>query len=270
MEQKLLPQFTKSISDRSVVGIFAVHGNIDEGRDRSWPGSFANVTVKGRNRARFLWMHNSYEPPIAVIDFIKELARDELPTSVLGFAPDATGGVEVQRTYLDTPRGNEILAGIKAGAIEEMSYAYDVTRSDFEEIDGLQVRNIREIKLYDVSDVTWGMNPATVAVKSRVISGFPLVDHFQAVLDAAKELEARCGDIIATRITQRDHQTRSGRVFSAANVSSLTEIKEALAALHMQLDGLLKQAEPQTTTDDAKALFLESQRILARLNGVPL
>ena len=42
----------------------------------------------------------------------------------------------VTRTYLDTPRANEVLAGLKAGAIAEMSYAYDVTKWDYEEIDG--------------------------------------------------------------------------------------------------------------------------------------
>lgn len=249
MEQKLLPQFTKSIEDRTVVGIFAVHGNVDTGNDRSWPGSFSNVSVNGRNRARFLWMHNSYDPPIAAIDYIKELTRDELPTSVLGFAPDATGGVEVRRTYLDTPRGNEVLAGIKAGVIEEMSYAYDVTRSDFEEIDGVQVRNIREIKLYDVSDVTWGLNPATVAVKSRVISSFPLADHFKAVLEATTELVTRADDIITTRIDQRTHQVRSGRVFSAANVASMVEIRDAHAALLTKFDELLTLAEPQKSIE---------------------
>lgn len=270
MEQKLLPQFTKSVEDRTVTGIFAVHGHIDDGNDRSWPGSFSNTSINGRNRARFLWMHDSTQPPIAVIKSFRELSRAELPDSVLGYAPEASGGVEVVRSYLDTPRGNEVLTGIKEGAIEEMSYAYDVTRSDFEEVDGLQVRNIREVKLYDVSDVTWGLNPATVAVKSKVIASFPLIDHFEAVLEAAQELRARCDDIITTRTAQRAHQVRSGRVFSAANVSSMVEIKDALAAVVAKFDELLSRTEPKADPDTAKALYHEYLRIQAQLNGVQL
>lgn len=238
MEQKLLPQFTKSVEDRTVTGIFAVHGNVDDGNDRSWPGSFANVSVNGRNRARFLWMHNGQDPPIASIDYVKELTREELPTSVLGFAPDATGGVEVRRTYLDTPRGNEVLAGIKAGVIEEMSYAYDVTRFDFETVNERQIRNIREVKLYDISDVTWGMNPATVAAKSKLLAGLPVVDHSETVLAAAQELIERYEGIHALR-------AKAGRVLSAANVARLATVKESLTTLVAELETLLAAAEPE-------------------------
>lgn len=262
MEQKLLPQFTKSIDDRTVTGIFAVHGHVDDGNDRSWPGSFASTAINGRNRARFLWMHDSSQPPIAVIKSIRELSRAELPDVVLSYAPLASGGVEVVREYLDTPRGNEVLTGIKAGAIEEMSYAYDVTRSDFEEVDGVQVRNIREVKLYDVSDVTWGMNPATVAAKSKLLAGLPLSDHSETVLAAAQELIERYEGLHALR-------AKAGRVLSAANVNRLVTVKESLTALVSELDALLAAAEPEPAKQkSAQQLRAESLRLRARIQGV--
>jgi hypothetical protein len=125
MEYKATPQFTKQIENRTVIGIFAVHGNVDEGGDRSWPGSFADTRVHGRDRVRFLWQHRSVDPPIAVVNYIRELSRNELPDSVTTYAPDAMGGVEVSRTYLYTLIGNEVLTDLKAGAIDEMSYAFD-------------------------------------------------------------------------------------------------------------------------------------------------
>src|SRR5687767_2701928 len=133
MEYKSLPQFIKAADDRSVVGIPAVHGNVDDGKDRSHLGAWADVKVNGRDRARFLWNHNSNEPPIATIDYVREIGRADLPASVLAYAPEATGGVEIKRTYLNTPRANEVLAGILAGAIDEMSYAYDLTKHAFTE-----------------------------------------------------------------------------------------------------------------------------------------
>jgi hypothetical protein len=78
----------------------------------------------------------------------------------------------VKRRYLETERGNEILAGLKADppAITEMSFGYDAVKYDFEEIKPgeedsypVMIRNLREVRLWDTSDVNWGMNEATVA-----------------------------------------------------------------------------------------------------------
>jgi HK97 family phage prohead protease len=263
MEQKATPHFMKSVTDRTVTGVFMVHGNVDDGGDRSWPGSAASPSINGRSRARFLWMHDSGAPPIAAIDYIKELSRAELPTSVLGFAPDATGGVEVQRTYLDTPRGNEVLAGIKAGAIEEMSYAYDVTRSDFETVGERQVRNIREVKFYDISDVNWGLNPATVGSKSLLLAGMSLEEHAKFVLDAAAAWQERADELKSMRAKQ-------GRVLSETNRKRIGSLLEALTAVADDLNTLLAETEPKANPDAAKALYLEFQRIQAQLNGVSL
>lgn len=252
-EYKALPQFTKAIEDRSVTGVFAVHGNVDEGGDRSWPGSFANIAVNGRTRARFVWQHRTDEPPVAAIKSIREVGRNELPQTVLGYAPEATGGVEVTREYLDTPRGNEILAGIKAGAIDEMSYAYDVTRFDFEEIEGRgMVRNIREVKLYDISDVLWGMNPATTAAK-----GWPLAAQSDAVLAAVKDYTQRLTDL-------RDLRQKEGRVLSGENRKRIESALDALDGAQKALADLLTATEPQK---DLQSLFLEFQRLESQLNG---
>jgi HK97 family phage prohead protease len=259
VEYKHLPQFIKDISGRQVVGIFAVHGNIDEGGDRSWPGSFANVAVNGRTRARFVWQHRTDEPPIAAITSIREVDRTGLPSAVLGYAPDATGGVEVTRAYLDTPRGSEVLAGIQAGAIDEMSYAYDATRFDFEAVEGKgQVRNIREVKLYDISDVLWGMNPATVG--SKVL---PLEDEHQAALAAVDGYMTRLRALHSLR-------AKEGRTLSDVNRKRISGAIEAMSAAIGDLKELLAATEPKSFRD-THMLRAEWERTRARLRqlGVP-
>lgn len=259
MEYKYLPQFTKSIDERTVTGIFAVHGNIDDGNDRSHPGSFANTAVNGRNRARFLWQHRTDEPPIAVIKSIREVGRSELPASVLSYAPEASGGVEVVREYLDTPRGNEVLTGIKAGAIEEMSYAYDVVRYDIQEDDQRgYIRNIFEVKLYDVSDVLWGMNPATSASK-----GMPLEIEHQTALAAVNAYIKRYKALAELR-------AKEGRVLSGDNRKRIESAVEALASAQTALKDLLAATEPAKSEDRAEAerLFAAFQRTTFHLNGV--
>jgi HK97 family phage prohead protease len=168
MEYKVQPDGIKAINDRQVTGICAVFGNVDDGGDRLWPGAFSKTIQENRPRFRHLWMHDAMTPPTATIDDIKEVGVDGLPDSVKNAAPDAVGGLEVTRTYLDTPRGNELLTCIRAGTINEMSFGYDVIpgKIGWSNVNGQKVRELREVRLFDTSDVNWGMNPATAGVKA--------------------------------------------------------------------------------------------------------
>lgn len=264
LEYKSMPHFTKEIEGRTVTGVFAVHGNVDEGGDRSWPGSFADTTVAGRNRVQFLWQHNSYDPPVATIDEIREVSRAELPEAVLGYAPEATGGVLVRRTYFENARAQEIFEGVVKKAIREMSYAYNVKQYDFEEMgNGKTVRNLRKVELYDVSDVNWGMNPATAGLKTmqRLLESetpFDLhADGVETVLAA-----------FVTRATHmQDVRAKEGRVLSEANRKRIESLVQQLKAVGDDLSELLAVTAPKADPAEARALLIEWQRTLAKLNG---
>ncbi len=153
------------ISDRTVKGFASVFGNVDDGGDIVHPGAFTKTLSEGLSRMRFLWQHDTEAPPTAAIKSAREVKRDELPTEVKSKFPQAVGGLLVERTYLDTPRANEILAGFKAGIPLEMSFGYETIKSDFSTVaDKQRARNLRELKNYEFSDVLWGMNPATVGL----------------------------------------------------------------------------------------------------------
>ncbi len=273
MDYKIAPHFLKEISDRTVTGVFAVHGNVDSGGDRSHPGAFADTAVAGRTRAKFLWQHDSDAPPIAVIKAVRELTANDLPESVKSYAPEASGGVEVVREYLDTPRGNEVLAGIRAGAIDEMSYAYDITSYKVtNNEDGTSVRELYGVRLWDISDVNWGMNPATAGVKGLSWKARPLMAHADAVEATLREWQERVHDL-------RDLRLKEGRTFSSANSARIGTIAEALLEAGNDLKQMLADSTPQKDTpppDDSarkaalRRLHLEVQRTLASLNGVPL
>lgn len=172
MEFKSVASAIKSIDDRTVVGICSVMGNCDNGEDIIHRGAYTKTIQEGSGRVRHLWQHDSRMPPVAMIKGLREVGRDELPDQTLRDYPDAEGGLEVTREYLDTPRGNEVLVGLRSGAISEMSIGFDPMKFDFEQqkndsglVMGV-IRHIREVRLWDTSDVNWGMNPATTAVKS--------------------------------------------------------------------------------------------------------
>lgn len=168
MEYKTFAAETKQIEDRTVTGLAAITGNVDDGNDRIWRGAFKKTIRERAGRVRHLWMHDPLAPPTAAIRELTEVDAADLPPEVRRKYPDATGGLLVKREYLRTPRGDEILAAIAAGAISEMSFGYDPVKFDFEggeDKGGPLVRNLRELRLWDTSDVNWGMNSATVASK---------------------------------------------------------------------------------------------------------
>jgi HK97 family phage prohead protease len=274
IQYKALPQFTMGIEDRTVTGCFCVHGNVDDGDgwtsrgDRSHPGLFGDFTVNGRKRVVFLWQHRMGEPPTATIDRLFEIDKADLPAPVRLYAPDATGAVAVTRTYLDTPRGNEVLAGLKAGAIKEMSYAYDVKRYDLEYADdsreALPVRNIYEADLLDVSDVNLGMNPATSADGSK--NGQPLHIEHATVLAAVRGYTDRLEALASLR-------AKEGRVLSGENRTRIETAIVALADATKTLNDLLVATEPkQQQTPGALAetrqLYMEWQAQRARLRNL--
>lgn len=173
-ESKLLPYFpikSATNSGRVRTGITAVFGNIDSGGDRMHPGSFRKTIAEGQTRFKHLWNHEFHRPPTAKILELTELSRNDLPAEVLAYAPDATGGLMVKREYYTDEFSNMILERVDAGDAE-MSFGYDAKQVDFTEektADGgsIRVRELKEVQLLDTSDVTFGMNNATLAAFAK-------------------------------------------------------------------------------------------------------
>jgi phage head maturation protease len=176
-EMKTMPAWTKGVDGRKVTGITAVMGNVDDGGDRIIQGAFKKTLAENARRIRFLWQHGAdgwdygVTPPIAVIVRAQEVGRDALPEEIRKAEPMATGGLEVEREYLRTPRGDEILEAYKAGIPLEMSIGYEAIIKKWidDEKDRVSFghyRDLIECKLFDFSDVNWGMNSATIGSKS--------------------------------------------------------------------------------------------------------
>jgi hypothetical protein len=208
-------------------------------------------------RAVHLWQHDSSAPPTATIDRIFEVGAGDLPPAVKLYAPDATGGVAVQRTYLETPRADEVLAGLRTGAIKEMSYAYVPTRWDYEDAEEGFVRNLYEAEIYDTSDVNWGMNPATTADGRKAL---PLALNHDAVLAAVSGYIARYQDLAHLR-------AKEGRVLSGDNRKRIGEAVEALKAAQVALQELLDATDPGKAARVRQQLEYRMRALSLQING---
>src|SRR5215510_4808572 len=192
-ESKTMPHYCKGVDGRKITGITAVMGNVDDGGDRIIQGAFKKTLAESAGRIRHLWQHGAdgwdygVTPPIAAVTKIQEVGRDALPEEARKAAPLATGGLEVERQYLSTPRGEEILQAYKAGIPLEMSIGYEVIQKRYIEdlkdrVTGDHYRDLIEIRLLDTSDVNWGLNAATVGSKT-------LESKFSILVERLKSLD---------------------------------------------------------------------------------
>lgn len=179
-EIKSFPAFiTKAQGDDGIVeAIVSVLGNIDHGMDIIHPGAFTKTIHERGGKIKVLDGHNMWSAmdAIAKIITIKEVGRDELPPELLNEVPDAQGGLLVKAQFMmDDSISSGIFKRIKAGVIDEYSIGFEIIQSDITPIDDgngneIQIRNIREIKLWEISPVVFGMNDATTTVSAKSLS----------------------------------------------------------------------------------------------------
>lgn len=236
-EYKSLPNAIKAVDDRTVVGIASVFGNVDSYGDVIWPGAYSKTLQERGGKLKHFWSHLWDTPPIAKVIGAREVGREELPQAVLDMAPNALGGLEVTREYLDTDRANEVLTGIKAGTITEMSIGYDAIKFDFEERENERVRNLREVKLYETSDVVWGANDATTTSKLFV------------------------PDLI-TLLRYVEHHMKAGARHSSADIKALNAIHKAVIDLGCTTcKGIIEEEDEGKSRADIPSLTLLRTRL---------
>jgi len=124
-------------------GHFAVFGNVDEGGDIAHPGMFARTIQERGRRVKFFYAH----------DWNKLIAP---PPHRLN--EDGVGLFAAGKLTLGSFWGKETWALMKDGALTEGSFGYEAVKFDY---DGEGVRNLREVKLFELSPVPLGMNPLT-------------------------------------------------------------------------------------------------------------
>lgn len=136
--------------------VVSVFGNVDLVGDVVIPGAFKR-TLTENGLPPIGWMHNSDVPPIGVAVDAKETSE----------------GLWVKgRLFVDEDAGHDlarqVYAGMKAGAIRQFSFGYEIKDAAWETVDGTEVRLLKDLDLIEVSPVWIGANPRTrlAAVKA--------------------------------------------------------------------------------------------------------
>jgi HK97 family phage prohead protease len=205
IELKAGPQ--DGLDEGQFVAYASVFGNIDSYGDIVTKGAFAKDLQrweKSGNPIPLLFGHNMSDPDYNI-------------GSVIKAEEDNVGLKVTAQLDLENPKAKQVYRMLKGRRINQMSFAYDVVDGSTEKVDGQDVYEIRDMKLYEVSVVTVGANQET-----EILS--------------VKQLPTVADRLLA--------DFKAGRVLSAKNESELRSAHEALGRVLSVLDN---------TPDDQKA-----------------
>lgn len=148
-----------NVDKREIEGYAALFDDLDSDQDVIVKGAFA-TSIKGedRRRVKVLWQHMSSEP----IGRPHDIAEDG---KGLYFRAKLTKGVQ---------RADEALALVADGVIDEMSFGFDTLQSDMGEFkqkggEAVRARFLKELKLWEISPVTWGANGNTSVAAAKAL-----------------------------------------------------------------------------------------------------
>src|SRR3954452_365441 len=133
--------------DGAIEGYASLFGEIDQARDMVMPGAFAQtLKQRGLRKIPMLFQHDPSEP----VGVWLEIAEDWRGLRARG------------RLIPDVMRAKELLALIKAGAIDGLSIGYRTVRGQIDPKS--RVRKLYQVDLWEISIVTFPMlNGARVA-----------------------------------------------------------------------------------------------------------
>lgn len=146
--------------ERTFEGYASIFGNVDAYNDIVQQGAFKKTLQERGNNIKILWQHDPTKP----IGKVVEAKEDKV-------------GLKVKGKISETDPGNEALQLMRDGVIGELSIGYDTIKRDYDE-EGHRL--LKEIKLYEVSPVTFPANNQAVVTAVKSVVGFkdlPLADR---------------------------------------------------------------------------------------------
>lgn len=169
-------------------GYASVFGNIDLGGDIMERNAFKEFSTTRDGQIRVLMQHRTSD-----IIGLASVSQDDKGLAFQG------------QLILEVPKAREAHALMKAGALDAMSIGYDILPGGAE-IMSSGVRKITAAKLYEISPVTWGMNPLAGIDNVKSVDDFDDPRSYEDFLRDAGKSRAE-----AKRIASEDWKRKARR-----------------------------------------------------------
>jgi HK97 family phage prohead protease len=192
MHAPLLPLSRISLApDGAVEGYASLFGEVDQARDMVMPGAFAQtLKQRGLRKIPMLFQHDPSEP----VGVWLEIQEDFRGLRARG------------RLIPDVTRARELLALMKAGAIDGLSIGYRTVRGQIDP--KTRVRRLYQVDLWEISIVTFPLlNGARV---SAVKQAAPKLSRQRATAEAEWQAMLRGEDITVPRAVRAPLAARLG------------------------------------------------------------
>jgi hypothetical protein len=236
------PRFSVQVKslgeDGSFEGQLAVYNNVDLGGDLILPGAFTKTIQERGSEIPLLWQHNPKEP-IGTLTLVDSPAALNVKGQML----------------LDLPEAKKAYILLKAKVIKGLSIGFDTIKDSVEN----GVRQLKEVRLWEGSIVTFPMNEAAMVTSIKSLGGSETKDDFNTELAEVQLQDAgwqmRCalfqalGSLVwASGVTKDDKVTAAQMIieqFSEAFLGYLPQYLDWLSAEYgdMELMGKLRMEE---------------------------
>jgi len=226
----------KDIDEKGVVTAYvSIFDNIDSDGDKIVKGAFAKtISERGpgaaRPRIKHLWMHQPWE----VIGVPLEMSEDD-------------EGLMVRSKFGTDSYSQDKLQQHKDGLITEFSIGFEpISEGETTDQEGNTYNEMREIKLWEYSSVTWGANALTYTVEAK------------GVKKAIDELNDRMDKLVKALRNGR-YSDESAEQFEM-ELKQIQTIYNELSAKERPLSDSTPHGpgdEPTLTVDEIKMIFNE-------------
>lgn len=138
MQKTFKVEFKDFGAQGTFTGLASVYGNRDLGGDVVEPGAFTKTIADKNGEVPILWQHDSREP------------------IGMGKLMDTAGGLQImgELAVESSPTAMKAYGLMKKGILKGLSIGYDTIRDEVKD----KVRYLKELKLWEVSIVTFPMN----------------------------------------------------------------------------------------------------------------
>lgn len=197
MKHLTAPMEIKSIDDSgSFDGYASIFGNVDLGGDVIERGAFTDMVKNADGNVVVLWQHDT-RAPIGVAEVI----QDDIGLKFKG------------KLVLEDTNARRAQAHMKAKSVRGMSIGYDVL-SGGSKIMQSGVRLLTSLKLWEISLVTFGMNPLAGVAGVKGVEQITNIREFEDFLRDAGGFSREQAKILARSYKdlqgQRDAETKAG------------------------------------------------------------
>lgn len=140
-------------------GYASVFGNVDLGGDVIRKGAFTKTLAEAmpKGAVKLMDSHAFFDGTSAVIGIVKEAREDDT-------------GLWFKAAFSAVQRAQDVRTKVIEGILNSLSIGFDILTAAEEIVNGASVRMITEVKLYEISVVTWGMNPEAAISGAKALT----------------------------------------------------------------------------------------------------